>query len=201
MVKVSPGAYFATVSEVQESLSAFLKGASLTDFPDAYVLVRQEAKQSIGLGEVRDLLTWWQRSPWLRDCKWLWVQDAHLLTEEAQTALLKPVEEPFWPSFIWFTGEIDDLLPALKSRLTILALEQSQPPDVSALVSRTNTLRQKHQALEALLETSNGVLILRGLLRACKNTPDAIAYLREVRYTHKSSLRNIVLEIHHQRWA
>lgn len=85
---------------------------------------------SIGISAVRDFQKELHMSPRAGSCKAGVIHDAHLLTIEAQNALLKTLEEPP-PNTILFaeTQLAHGLLPTILSRVTLVHLKE---PDQAA---------------------------------------------------------------------
>ncbi|MEK7464224.1 MAG: AAA family ATPase [Patescibacteria group bacterium] len=73
----------------------------------------------IGIDSAREIKKFLSQSPISSPKRLVVINEAHLLTMEAQAALLKIVEEPFLNSLIIFiASELQTILPPLLSRLT-----------------------------------------------------------------------------------
>ncbi|MEV0644705.1 DNA polymerase III subunit delta' [Phytomonospora sp. NPDC050363] len=86
---------------------------------------------SIGVGEMRSLVTRAQSAPTQGRWQILLIEDADRLTEAAGNALLKSIEEP--PSrtvFLLCAPSVDDVLVTIRSRCRVVALRQ---PPASAI--------------------------------------------------------------------
>lgn len=124
--------------------------------PDILVIspADSESGQSIAIGEMRKIKSFISLSPYASQYKFIIIDDAHLMTTEAQNALLKVLEEPNESSiFILVTAYPDTLLLTIISRCQ----EIKFPPHprellnvvlIDAKLSKTNR--------EFLVEFANG---------------------------------------------
>lgn len=64
------------------------------DSPDVHIVKKDEDKKSIGIDKIRDGIKFLQEKPFELKNKFLIIEQANLLTTEAQNALLKTLEEP-----------------------------------------------------------------------------------------------------------
>jgi len=62
--------------------------------PDVHIIEREDEKKSIGIDNVREAIKFLQERPFELNSKYVLIYEAHLLTQEAQNALLKTLEEP-----------------------------------------------------------------------------------------------------------
>lgn len=86
----------------------------------------ESSKSTIGIKEVREIQKTISLKPLQGDKKALIINDAHLLTVEAQNALLKLLEEPPVHATIILTlPQKDILLPTICSRCTITELDDN----------------------------------------------------------------------------
>lgn len=81
--------------------------------PDVMLLKKPEDKASIGVDQVRGVLNEVYIRPAIADYKAVVVHDAHLLTVEAQNAMLKIIEEP--PAKVVFFLLCDTLAPIVQT--------------------------------------------------------------------------------------
>lgn len=85
--------------------------------PDLVWLQRQPGKLSLGVGEVRDLIAQLQLRPYQARSRVCLIDEAERLTEEAQSALLKTLEEPPQGNMlILICSQESRLLPTVLSR-------------------------------------------------------------------------------------
>lgn len=84
-----------------------------------------KTKASLGIDDVKNLQKKLYLKPFRGEKKAVIIKDAHLLTTEAQNALLKILEEPPDHTLIFLTSEkLDALLPTVLSRCTTIMLEE-----------------------------------------------------------------------------
>jgi DNA polymerase III subunit delta' len=100
-------------------------------------LVRTE-KLSIGVDEVRDLVRRSALSPAGGRWQILIVEDADRLTEQANNALLKAIEEPN-DHTVWIlcAPTVEDLLPTIRSRCRLVTLTTPMAAEVADFLVRT----------------------------------------------------------------
>jgi DNA polymerase-3 subunit delta' len=124
--------------------------------PDLAVVKPQ--KTSIGIEEIRTIQKGLSIRPYQSDRKIILIEDAHLLTFQAQNALLKSLEEP--PAFVVFillSQRLQGLLPTVLSRLKVFRLERLSRKDIAGIIiRRTDTKPEKADLYAALAEGNPG---------------------------------------------
>lgn len=113
-----------------EYLSAELIGVTmdrLSDYPYYVVIAKPSDKQEIPIEAVRQLISSLKLNPAISNKgivkRVVLISDAQLLSEEAQNALLKLLEEPPQSTIFIFTVPTDkSVLPTIVSRLQKLAI-------------------------------------------------------------------------------
>lgn len=102
----------------------------------ADVSVVRTEKLSIGVDEVRDLVRRSALAPVGRRWQIMIVEDADRLTEQANNALLKAIEEPS-PHTVWIlcAPTVEDLLPTIRSRCRLVTLSTPTTEEVAAFLS------------------------------------------------------------------
>lgn len=87
----------------------------------------KKMKPSLGIDDVKAMQQKLYLKPFRGNQKAVIIQDSHLLTIEAQNALLKVLEEPPENTLIILTAENGDaLLPTVRSRVSIISLQNEQ---------------------------------------------------------------------------
>ncbi len=87
------------------------------DNPDVLFIERLEDKNSIGIDQTRGLIKYITQKPFSSRYKYVIIKEAHLLTPEAQNALLKILEEPpTYATIILEAKNLKSLLPTVISR-------------------------------------------------------------------------------------
>lgn len=84
-----------------------------------------ETQGSIGIDDVRNLQKQIMLKPMKGDNKAVIIKNAHMITTQAQNALLKTLEEPPNNTYIFLTAETDTLfLPTILSRTSVIHLPE-----------------------------------------------------------------------------
>lgn len=91
--------------------------------PDVIELRREESKASLGIDSVREVMKQVYIKPIATDYKAVIVHEAHLLTVEAQNAMLKVIEEPPERTvFFFLCDNVASILPTVISRSVMINL-------------------------------------------------------------------------------
>lgn len=104
----------------------------------ADVEVVRTQKLSLGVDDVRELVRRAALTPVGERWQILIVEDADRLTDQANNALLKAIEEPGTRT-VWMlcAPTVDDLLPTIRSRCRLVTLTTPTVPDVADFLQRT----------------------------------------------------------------
>ena len=106
----------------------------------ADIAIIKPQTSTISITQVRDIKSTIFQKPVSGDTKAIIIEEAHLLTHQAQNALLKILEEP--PTFALFILEAqnkESILKTILSRLIIVNLPKKwQTEDDSLLISKSN---------------------------------------------------------------
>lgn len=118
-------------------------------------LVRTE-KLTLGVDEIRDLVRQAALSPAGSRWQILIIEDADRLTEQANNALLKAVEEP-GARTVWMlcAPTVEDVLPTIRSRCRLVTLTTPSAPDVTAFLQRTLGVDESRAAYAARASQSH----------------------------------------------
>ena len=112
-----------TNKERKEKIKELTGLKELKPQPDIHILKLGEEETSIGIDCIRELITTLSRKPHQRKKKIAIILEAHFLTEEAQNALLKTLEEPPGKTQIVIgIGSARKLLPTILSRCQVIHL-------------------------------------------------------------------------------
>lgn len=99
--------------------------------PDVHLWRREEGKLSLGIGEMRDLIASSSSANYEGKLRFDLIDEAHCLTDEAQTSLLKTLEEPGRRQvLVLITDQGQSLLDTVRSRCR---LHRFQPLSVERL--------------------------------------------------------------------
>lgn len=137
-------------------LGALFDGASsLENDPDVELVTVEEGKQRISIDRLRELRQWFSRAPFRGDRRAALIDDAHLMTPEAQNSLLKLLEEPPRHGLlVLVTPEPGALLETVHSRLQSLYFGPVSGPDAVKLVAAGSSLPPAE--IEAALDLAQG---------------------------------------------
>ncbi len=119
--------------------------------PDLSFLAREEGKTRLSIDQVRDLREWFSVTPFSADRRAAVIDDASTMTEEAQNALLKLLEEP--PArglIILVADDPGKLLETIRSRLQTVYFGPLRDDDLLALADPDGVLPPARRALVAL---------------------------------------------------
>lgn len=128
MVALQFAAYLNCQNQ-QEGQSACLPAQATTEMcsscrriygsnhPDVRIWAREEGKLSLGIGEMRELIDQSATHNYEAQYRVNIIDEAHTLTEEAQNALLKTLEEPNARQLlVMITQRAEALIPTIRSR-------------------------------------------------------------------------------------
>lgn len=160
-----------------------LDADSFEDYPYKMLVADQEGK-AIGIEAVREIERFLSLKVPDSDIKEhnrpIIIENAHLLTLEAQNALLKTLEEPPQGTFIILTSNSEQaLLPTIRSRARLLAANRPEQSDVEAYFQAKGA---DAQAIRQAFAISGG---LPGLMQALLGESDhpmmaAVQYARQL---------------------
>lgn len=124
---------FVIISSNKEKRVAYAKDFCLKQEIDRFDITliekdtAKDAKQSIGIEEVKQMQKKIVLMPIKSKNKAVIIEDAHLLTKEAQNALLKVLEEPPANTIMILGSQSQEaLLPTILSRCQIITLEEEK---------------------------------------------------------------------------
>jgi DNA polymerase-3 subunit delta' len=131
-------------------------------YPDL-ILLGPEDKASIGIPQAKELVRTLSLSPYYaQGTRVVLVEEAHLLTTEAQNALLKIIEEP--PAhtiFILITDRIDALLPTIQSRCAAIYFPQVTESEIASFLARDHNIKPSDAAgIAAAAEGAPGIAVM-----------------------------------------
>ncbi len=103
---------------------------------DAHVLLPEEGETTIGVDAARFVKEFLFQKPFCSPRRTVIIPDANLLTNEAQSALLKIVEEPPASSLILFVAEDPQvLLPPLRSRVQQIYFRRMSKKEITKILA------------------------------------------------------------------
>lgn len=102
-----------------ETASLLLDTDCQSGHPDLMVVEPKDGE--VKIGQIRDLISWLSLKPYSSRMKAAIIDSAHLMNQDAQTALLKTLEEPKGSTILILVGKNSEyLLPAILSRVQII---------------------------------------------------------------------------------
>ncbi len=102
---------------VSKELDQKINWNYLENFPDIKIVAPLEEKKSIGIAQIREAIGFLSEKPLALDLKILIVNKANLLTDEAQNAFLKSLEEtPSYVLIVFLAKTEGNFLPTVLSR-------------------------------------------------------------------------------------
>ena len=125
--------------------------------PDIKILKNAKNKKSIGINKVRDSIKFLSQKPYMSNKKFVIIKNAHLLTRQAQNALLKTLEEaPEYATIILQTQSKNELLETVLSRCQQLKIKPKTKKATQKGLSRIKKLSnaQKLEFAEKLSKKS-----------------------------------------------
>ncbi len=151
--------------------------------PDVTVYAPEDGKRSIGVSLIRDIRAQAYIAPQELSVRVFIIDGAHLLTVEAQNALLKILEEP--PSGVYFfllSENASALLATVRSRAPVLRMQIFEDGELGEYLKendkRAFSLFSKDQeAFSMLVKASDGTI--GGALKRLGSSVDSARKLRE----------------------
>ncbi len=117
---------------------------------DAYELLPEEGKATIGVDAARAIKVFLSEKPLRSPKRTVIIPDAELLTNEAQGALLKIVEEPPASALIFFMAQDPQTLtPPLRSRLQKVYMKKMAKERIAEILTGEYHIDKKEAALRA----------------------------------------------------
>ncbi len=109
----------------------------LHNHPDFIFLAAD--KKEIQIGQIRDMISRLSLKPSLASLKAALIDDSHLMNKEAQTALLKTLEEPRGRTLlILISHQPESLLPTIISRLEEIKFYRFSDKEIKKIISKKN---------------------------------------------------------------
>ena len=120
--------------------------------PDVMWIRRQEGRKNILIEQIRDMQEKMKVKPFQAGSRICFIESAQVMTEQAQNALLKTLEEP--PShsvFFLLADNTFSILPTIRSRCQMVRIGSLPREDVAGILTeRLNLPREKARTYAAL---------------------------------------------------
>ncbi|HHT66418.1 MAG: DNA polymerase III subunit delta' [Caldicoprobacterales bacterium] len=124
--------------------------------PDVFWIRRPEGKTGISVGQIRDLQAAIKVKPYQAGKRVCFIDNAHLMTQQAQNALLKTLEEP--PShtlFFLLAESTSALLPTILSRCQTFRIGALPQQMIIEILHRRLSISQEDAGMIAALSQGN----------------------------------------------
>ena len=151
-----------TIAAAMADTAADVKKITSASSPDVIEITLPENRKTIGVETVRDMKLAAYIKPNDLDYKFFIVNSAHLMTTQAQNALLKLIEEPPRAVFILLLCEnVASLLPTIRSRAPIFRLQVFSSDELSELLLLHSPDAEKlyakdREAFDVIVRSSGG---------------------------------------------
>lgn len=173
--------------------------------PDIFV-IKKDTASSIGVEQVKALISWNAQKPYQGEYKMGIIYDAHKLTTEAQNTLLKTLEEPSPNTqLVLITNHVSAILNTIRSRVQLITLDSDVEnteesiekiaknflsPDYLNRLQTAGEIVEKHADKESQLQILT--LIMKRLIEKGKLNPDKkkVLNLLETCKTAYSSIKS-----------
>jgi DNA polymerase III subunit delta' len=151
--------FTSTVEGVGKTKTALLFASYICSTTDILKVRPQEENFTIGVEQVREIITFVSTSPVESNHKVVIIHDCDTITPAAANALLKTLEETGKGIFILITSQAQNILPTIKSRCQIVPFAQLPIDEVKTILEN-----QK-------------IFLHQGVLKLCSGSPGrAIAF-------------------------
>lgn len=126
--------------------------------PDLLVVQKEGEKKSIGIAQAKEVKKFLQERPFEKKAKAVVIEDAQMLTDDAQGSLLKILEEP--PVFALIVLLCDNegsLLPTVVSRCQKVVLREKPMKDSKSLSTASAVFNLADRSYEELFDLAKEV--------------------------------------------
>lgn len=128
--------------------------------PDVYNLKKEEAKKNISVEQVREMQKFLSLTSFLNSYKIAVIENAQNLSESAQNALLKVLEEPTPKTIlILLANDANSLLPTISSRCQLIKFRPLGEEDIFHYLINSGSTREQAKILTALSSGQIGLAV------------------------------------------
>lgn len=124
--------------------------------PDVLRIRRLKDKTAITVDQIREMQSEIKVKPYQAGKRICFIEDAHLMNEQAQNALLKTLEEP--PShtlFFLLSNNLSSLKPTILSRCQLFRIAGLSRDDIALLLNKRLSIRNEEASTYAALSQGN----------------------------------------------
>lgn len=148
--QIAPAYLFSGTEGVGKNKTAYLFASYLCDTTDMLSVYPQEENLSVGIEQVRDIISFLSTSPIKSARKVVIIHDCEITINAANT-LLKTLEEPGRATLILITSQPGSTLPTIKSRCQTVPFNQLSSDEMSQILNS-----QKISLHQNLVEICSG---------------------------------------------
>ncbi|MCX6740066.1 MAG: hypothetical protein NTZ49_02460 [Candidatus Parcubacteria bacterium] len=139
---------------------AFCQQAKKNIHPDIYILKKEEDKKNISVEQVREMHKFLNLTSFLNSYKFALVENAQDLSESAQNALLKILEEPGPKTIlILITTDSNLILPTIASRCQLIKFQPLAADEIFHHLVSLGSSRSQAEKFTALARGQIGLAI------------------------------------------
>jgi len=141
---------------------ASCKKIGSSNHPDVFLLKPEKEGSHLGIDRIREVIKNIGLKPYEAKVKVYIIDDAAYLTQEAQNALLKTLEEPPSDSVIIFIAESSgDLFPTIESRSQVLKFFPLKAEDIKDILKKVHNLDDARALVLSRISTGSLALALK----------------------------------------
>lgn len=141
-----------------ETVSLLLGIDTEKQHPDLMIIEPSEGE--IKIGQIRDLIFWLSLKPYSGQFKGAIIDSAQLMNKDAQTALLKTLEEPKGRTVLILISENSEhLLPAILSRVQTIKFYPIKNEEIKKYLKSQNTSENKIEEIAKISLGRPGVAV------------------------------------------
>lgn len=124
--------------------------------PDVLLVRRLQDKTAISVDQIRELQSEIKVKPFQEGRRICFIEEAHLMNQQAQNALLKTLEEP--PShtlFFLLADNTSSLLPTIISRCQLFRINSLSTEDIAMILNKRLSIGHEEASIYASLSQGN----------------------------------------------
>jgi len=161
-------------------------GQSLQRGHPDLILIEPENKE-IQIGQIRDLIWKLSLKPYSAPIKAALINESHLMNQEAQTSLLKTLEEPRGKTLLILVSDSPEyLLPTIISRVQTVKFYPVEKEEIRAFLQRSKVLQKETEEIVEVSSGKPGKTI--DMLADSKKLPEFNQKIKEISRISDSSL-------------
>ncbi|MDD2696716.1 MAG: hypothetical protein PHE52_00965 [Candidatus Pacebacteria bacterium] len=161
-------------------------GMSAEEYNPDLIFIEPQAKE-IQISQIRDLIWRLSLKPSVSSLKVAVINDAHLMNAEAQSSLLKTLEEPRGDALlILISDKTQYLFPTILSRVQTIKFHQVQKEEINNYLMKEGISREKAEEIAEVSSGRPGVAL--DIVSGKEKLEDLIKKIQELDKLSQSSL-------------